>query len=142
MTHKTVPGSPERIYLQHDPEDTGEPFNEAHEVTWCADKINDTDIEYVRADLAAPQPQDSATEGETPRVDGWIYAQIPDQVTGEGMVDVVHADDARQLERELAAQQAEIERLEHDISSYIRITRHQANEIERLEAALAARSQP
>jgi uncharacterized small protein (DUF1192 family) len=111
MTHKTVPGSPERIYLQHDPEDTGEPFNEAHEVTWCADKINDTDIEYVRADLAAAQPQDS-----------------------EPIIDA--------LSKRVDAQQAEIERLEHDISSYIRITRHQANEIERLEAALAARSQP
>lgn len=42
---------PERIFLQHDPEDTGEPFSEAHEVTWCIDRINDTDCEYVRADV-------------------------------------------------------------------------------------------
>ena len=44
--------APKRIYLQHDPENTGEPFSEANEVTWCTDKINDNDIEYVRADLA------------------------------------------------------------------------------------------
>lgn len=50
---KRVPkDAPEVIYLQHDPENTGEPFSEAHEVTWCKDKINDTDIQYVRADLA------------------------------------------------------------------------------------------
>ena len=44
--------APACIYLQHDPENTGEPFNRAHEVTWCIDRINATDIEYVRADLA------------------------------------------------------------------------------------------
>jgi hypothetical protein len=42
---------PERIYLQHDPENTGEPFSEAAEVTWCKDRIFDTDQEYIRADL-------------------------------------------------------------------------------------------
>jgi hypothetical protein len=42
---------PERIYLQHDPENTGEPFSEAAEVTWCKDRIYDTDQEYIRADL-------------------------------------------------------------------------------------------
>lgn len=49
-------GAPERIYLQHDPEETGEPFNEAREVTWCKDKINSTDIEYVRADAVSERP--------------------------------------------------------------------------------------
>ena len=39
------------IWLQHDPENTGEPFSEAHEVTWCADRINNSDIKYMRADL-------------------------------------------------------------------------------------------
>lgn len=48
---KRVVDAPKRIWLQHDPENDGGPFNEAHEVTWCADKINDNDIEYVRADL-------------------------------------------------------------------------------------------
>ena len=43
---------PIRIFLQHDPEDTGEPFKEAHEVTWCKDQINDMDCEYIRADVA------------------------------------------------------------------------------------------
>ena len=43
---------PTRIFLQHDPEETGEPFSEAHEVTWCTDRINDNDCEYIRADVA------------------------------------------------------------------------------------------
>ena len=47
----TPKDAPERIYLQHDPENTGEPFNDAHEITWCRDRIFDTDIEYVRSDL-------------------------------------------------------------------------------------------
>lgn len=34
----------ERIWLQTEPESTGE-------VTWCEDKINDDDIEYIRVDL-------------------------------------------------------------------------------------------
>ena len=39
---------PEKIYLVmgEDRED-GEDFNEFGDVTWCADKINDGDIEYV-----------------------------------------------------------------------------------------------
>lgn len=36
--------APEKIWLQINEED-GE---ENHEVTWCQDKINDTDVEYVR----------------------------------------------------------------------------------------------
>lgn len=45
--------APERIYLQHDPENDGGPFADASDVTWCADRINDNDIEYVRVDLIA-----------------------------------------------------------------------------------------
>ena len=44
---------PERIWLQHDPENTGEPFDDAEGVTWCKDKINDTDAEYILASVAA-----------------------------------------------------------------------------------------
>jgi len=33
-------GNPDRIYLQYDPDG---------ETTWCEDKINDDDIEYVIA---------------------------------------------------------------------------------------------
>jgi len=40
---------PERIFLQVDSEDEKpEDFNELREVTWCEDRINKTDIEYVR----------------------------------------------------------------------------------------------
>ena len=37
---------PEKIYLQLG-EDIGEDFKEHHEVSWCVDKIYDTDLEYV-----------------------------------------------------------------------------------------------
>lgn len=40
---------PERIWLQHD----GEGGGFVDEATWCAESINATDIEYVRADLAS-----------------------------------------------------------------------------------------
>ncbi len=39
---------PEKIYLQVDPEkEYPEDFNELSEVTWCIDRICDTDIEYA-----------------------------------------------------------------------------------------------
>ena len=40
---------PAKIYLQVDPE--GEKAMEFDGVTWCPDKINDSDVEYIRADL-------------------------------------------------------------------------------------------
>ena len=40
---------PERIFLQVDSEnERPEDFKELREVTWCEDRINKTDIEYVR----------------------------------------------------------------------------------------------
>ena len=40
---------PKKIYLQVDSEDEKpEDFNDLREVTWCEDRINKTDIEYVR----------------------------------------------------------------------------------------------
>jgi hypothetical protein len=46
--------APEKIYLQVcDDSDCEEPFCEHHDVTWCQDKIEDTDVPYVRADLVA-----------------------------------------------------------------------------------------
>lgn len=47
-------GAPDRIFLvisEDIPKDT--PFSQLAEVTWCADRVNDTDIEYVRAQPAA-----------------------------------------------------------------------------------------
>lgn len=38
--------APERIYLQRDETDE-------FTWTWCADRINDEDVEYVRADVVA-----------------------------------------------------------------------------------------
>lgn len=46
--------APERIYLVVcDEPDCDAPFHEHDEVTWCQDKINDHDFEYIRADIAA-----------------------------------------------------------------------------------------
>ena len=50
---------PERIYLQTDPE--GEKpqddwISGPEDVTWCENRINDTDIEYVRTDLCKEEP--------------------------------------------------------------------------------------
>jgi len=48
--------APERIYLQVcDDSDCDEPFCEHHDVSWCQDKINNSDVEYIRADPAPPQ---------------------------------------------------------------------------------------
>jgi hypothetical protein len=51
------PTAPERIWLQVDPEpeEDGQPEWPSHpyvrdDVTWCADKINNTDTLYIRAD--------------------------------------------------------------------------------------------
>ncbi len=44
------PEWPERIYLQREDDDAS-----PEETTWCRDKINDSDIEYVRADLRDTQ---------------------------------------------------------------------------------------
>jgi hypothetical protein len=53
--------APERIYLQWIEDDPLPYLNES--VTWCADKIEDDDIEYVRADVARTSPTaDDASE--------------------------------------------------------------------------------
>ena len=50
---------PERIYLQIDADgETPENFNELHGVSWCSDKINDNDIEYVLASSARAKEKD------------------------------------------------------------------------------------
>ena len=46
------PDAPDRIFLQHDPENEGLPFKQASEVTWSEHREYETDIEYVRADKA------------------------------------------------------------------------------------------
>lgn len=47
-----IKGAPAAIYLQCcDAEHCEVPFSEHEGTTWCADKINDLDVEYVRADL-------------------------------------------------------------------------------------------
>ena len=45
--------APRQIYLQHDPEQTNEPFAASHEVSWCQDRMYQTDIKYIRSDICA-----------------------------------------------------------------------------------------
>ena len=47
-------GIPKRIYLQLGPEkpERGDKFADYGDVTWCVDKINAHDVEYIRADVA------------------------------------------------------------------------------------------
>ena len=48
--------APDRIYLQIDPDGEGA-FYQIDETTWCQDKINDNDVEYIRADLVKQEVQ-------------------------------------------------------------------------------------
>lgn len=50
----TPKGAPKRIYLQLGPEpvERGDKFSDFHDVTWCVDRVDNGDIEYVRADIA------------------------------------------------------------------------------------------
>jgi hypothetical protein len=52
---------PERIYLQHGDSPKVPAFNDVYpgngyldNVTWCQDRIEPVDVEYVRTDLVAP----------------------------------------------------------------------------------------
>ncbi len=61
---KAVATAPPRIWLQigSDRDHLDEPFPSGAEaeVTWCSDSVGDAEVEYVRADLAAP-PAPAAT---------------------------------------------------------------------------------
>ena len=49
--------APEKIYLVGcDDSDCELSFREHDDTTWCADRINDSDVPYIRADLHPPQP--------------------------------------------------------------------------------------
>ena len=53
--------NPDRIYLQVDPDGVSA-CDWIDGVTWCQDRINDTDVEYIRADLVSVHQQ--GVEGE------------------------------------------------------------------------------
>lgn len=53
--HDRWPDAPNVIYLQVCDDDVCEQTFDEHEVSWCSDKINDSDIKYVRADTALPE---------------------------------------------------------------------------------------
>ncbi len=48
--------APERIYLQWYEDEADKYMPEG--VTWCQDQIDETDVEYVRADKAAAEMQE------------------------------------------------------------------------------------
>ena len=50
-----LPDAPERIWLQLGPDkpDANAKFSDYGEVTWCADSIDDYDIEYKRVKSSA-----------------------------------------------------------------------------------------
>lgn len=61
---EALSNAPERIYLQDgidkDYAEDGivpaDVYKGNEDMTWCKDRINDNDTEYVRADLSTPQP--------------------------------------------------------------------------------------
>lgn len=56
--HPNAKTWPERIWLQGFPDfDEPQPYSAEQdaEATWCADRINSSDVEYIRADLRAPE---------------------------------------------------------------------------------------
>ena len=59
------PKTPKRIYLQTE-DFLGEDLED--DITWCADRINDTDVLYIRADIvdAALAKAKAALAGVTP----------------------------------------------------------------------------
>ncbi len=71
IEEKSVP--PEVIYLQ-----VGEGSNEYEDegVTWCRDKINDSDLEYIRKDILEPI-------GESIEAEQTICAHDPKPVEGQ-----------------------------------------------------------
>jgi HAMP domain-containing protein len=114
MTHKTVPLTREQILDIRDRDDF-------HLATSAFRKLCDMALESL---AAAPQPQDSEP------VSSMDYGQFIDEVTNPPQ------------QAEIKRLTAEIERLNKENKNWQKVTIHQANEIERLEAALAARSQP
>lgn len=49
MTNQIIKQAPERLFLQHEEDDYS-----GHEgQTWCEDRINDSDTEYMRKDLVS-----------------------------------------------------------------------------------------
>jgi len=53
---------PPRIYLQVGAK--GEPLSIFDDITWCQDKIEDTDIEYIRMDLCKARVKYAAKGGK------------------------------------------------------------------------------
>ena len=72
---------PKELGLQQhrygDPSDLSEPVDyTGGDVTWCWHQINDSDVRYVRADLAAPSRRSVAGD-QTPNVQAESAAHLP-----------------------------------------------------------------
>ena len=70
--------APTKIYLQVCEEiNCDQPFDSHIEVSWCQEKINDSDILYVRADTAPPQREFiGLTDEEIWNTDGYEETRI------------------------------------------------------------------
>lgn len=140
--------SPERIWLQSDPEEFGH-----HEVTWCNARQAATDTEYVRADLLAAA---EARVAEAEAYIGTLLEGDPDVVRvceGGGMEEVLSSlavtmhktrDRRDRLAAANAELQAEIDRINDaqaaslgaEICRLTAANAAQAREIERLQTAI------
>jgi len=68
---------PKEIWLQVGDCDASEcaPFSELSEITWCQDCIDNMDVRYVRADLAATNVWKSVTNGNPPERGRYLVYQ-------------------------------------------------------------------
>ena len=112
--------APESIYLVVCDEDgCTSSFDEHHEVTWCADKQNTSDIKYIRADLAKTE---QVTEQVT-EIDVWGDLKFIQRVL---------ESDAPKEDRDKAAAMARnIRRYYQDLASF------EAKEYPKLMAVIA-----
>lgn len=74
--------NPKKIYLQADPEnEKPKDFENLEGITWCADKINNNDIEYIRADVmqqyADEQMEKEAVAYGGHLIESHIYKKVP-----------------------------------------------------------------
>lgn len=78
--------APDKIYLVHDGDDIDD-------ATWCQDRINETDTEYIRADLVATPPgTELVPEGTRSAMKSivWAYSEyLQGQKTHEELHDAM-----------------------------------------------------
>ena len=78
--------APVHIYLQTgcDDEDCECAFNEWGDVTWCGEKIHDSDIHYVRADTTPPSVEAAieATKAKYEKKFDEVFGELIEKING------------------------------------------------------------